>query len=77
MTADIINSFGLFLDIVGVVLLFKFGLPADVSKDGNVSLAWGKDEDEAKKWERYKCLSWIALCCLVFGFSLQIVSNFL
>ena len=32
--ADIINSSGLFLDIVGVILLYKYGLPANVRKTG-------------------------------------------
>ena len=77
MTADIINSIGLFLDIVGVILLFLFGLPPPISKDGVVTLQVGVDKDGAEKWKRYKFISWIALCCLVFGFSLQIVSNFL
>ena len=76
MTADLINSIGLFLDIVGVILLFTFGLPPQVSRGGFKTLAIGRDENQAKKWKRYKFISWIALGFLVVGFSLQIVSNF-
>jgi len=33
-----VNGFGLIFDIAGAVLLFKFGLPADVRRSGHSSL---------------------------------------
>ena len=76
--ANIINSLGLSLDIVGVVLLFRYGLPPeDVSRTGAQHLTWGTDPAVREKGSRYVRMSWVALCCLVMGFALQIVSNFL
>ena len=76
--ADIINSIGLILDIVGVVLLFCYGLPpAGVSRTGAYYLTYGINPEERKKGEHFVRMSWVALCCLVVGFALQIVSNFL
>ena len=76
----LVNSIGLFLDIVGVVLLFRFGLPPDVSKTGGTVGAFGggKSKEEAKgEYEHHERMSWIALGCLVIGFLSQIISNFL
>ena len=81
LIADIVNSAGLLLDIVGVVLLFMFGLPSKVRRETGSYIIWGADasEQEAtrKEYRRYQCMSFIALGCLVTGFVLQIVSNFL
>ncbi len=83
MSAAIINSVGLFLDIFGVILLFIFGLPSRFLSDGppTNTLSFGWDPDSVKQWEkqwnRYKLVSWFALVLLVLGFALQIVSNHL
>ena len=74
----IINSLGLSLDIVGVVLLFRYGLPPEgVSRTGAQLLSLGTNPEVQEKAKRYFRLSWAALFCLVMGFVLQIVSNFL
>ena len=45
--ANIINSLGLSLDIIGVALLFRYGLPPEnVSRTGAQLLAWGTDVDD-------------------------------
>lgn len=76
--AVIINSFGLLLDIVGVILLFCYGLPPEgVSRTGGQLLSVGTNPEVQEKAKRYDRLSWAALFCLVMGFVLQIVSNFL
>ncbi len=83
MSAAIINSVGLFLDIIGVILLFIFGLPSRFVSDGppTNTISFGWDPDSVKQWEkqwnRYKLVSWFALVLLVLGFALQIVSNHL
>ena len=73
--ASCVNSMGLGFDIVGVVLIFFFGIAAEVRKDGAGSFLWGNDQDEAKKWKRFKWLSYLGLVFLVVGFSMQILSN--
>ena len=82
MSAASINSVGLFLDILGVILLFIFALPSRVSEEPPSELiAFGSDPDSTKQWEkqrkRYKFWSGLALVLLVLGFALQIVSNHL
>ena len=42
----VIGSSGLFLDIIGVSLLFRFGLPPVVSKTGDIIYSIGVDEEE-------------------------------
>ena len=76
--ANIINSLGLSFDIVGVILLFRYGLPPEgVSRTGAQYFTWGTDPEVRGKGRRYVGMSWVALCCLVVGFAVQIVSNFL
>ena len=76
--AKIINSLGLILDIVGVILLVRYGLPPEgVSRTGHNLLAWGTNTEVQERAKRYDRLSWAAVILLVMGFVLQIVSNFL
>ena len=82
MSAASINSVGLFLDILGVILLVSFALPSRVSEEPPSELiSLGSDPDSTKQWEkqrkRYKFWSGLALVLLVLGFVLQIVSNHL
>ena len=77
-TPEIINSTGLFLDIIGVVLLFRFGLPSTTAdKRGSVLLSVGTDKETKKEWKRHHRISWLAMVLIVVGFILQIVSNHL
>ncbi len=75
--ADCVSSVGLILDIVGVSLLFKYGLSSDIRETGGQILTWGVDEEVKKEYQRYKRMSRLALGCLVVGFALQLTSNFL
>ena len=78
--ADIVSSTGLVLDIVGVVLLFFYGLSADVSETGGTRLVWpgGTSKEEARReYRHYKRMARIGLGCLMVGFLLQLISNFL
>lgn len=62
---------GLILDIVGVVILFHFGLPPRLAMSGVLTL--DRNEEFQKKERRYQIWSYIALSCLVIGFLLQII----
>ncbi len=75
MLPDVINSAGLALDIVAVILLFFYGLPAEVRKEQ--MMTWGEDAEQVRKWNRNKKISRLALALLVFGFLLQLVSNWM
>jgi hypothetical protein len=73
----VLNSIGLTLDIAGVVLLFKYGLPAEVSRTGAQVVAYGSDPDEKKRYKRYQWGGRIGLALLIGGFGLQLASNLL
>ena len=78
MNPDIINSVGLALDIVGVGLLYWFGLPSEV-RPPNTHEVWEFESvvGEEQRWNRYVRWSRTGLAALAIGFLLQIVSNHL
>ena len=72
-----INSFGLILDITGVLLLLFYWIPAQVAFEG--MLATIKDElpkECRKKLKRNSILATLGLIFIVLGFMLQLVSNY-
>lgn len=72
----IMNTIGLLLDIFGVLILFKYGLPADVNKYGEIPMAFeGVDESEKRRYKKYEFRSRIGLTFLVLGFICQLASN--
>ena len=76
--AKVVNSAGLLLDVVGVLLLFKFGLPEDVRRKGEGYLLLEEtDEAEIAKGRRYDFWARVALGLVVLGFVLQLISNFM
>lgn len=74
--ANFLNISGLVLDIVGVVLLFKFGLPPNgVSRRGPSLLLEQDDPERSNKVKLYDRISYAALAILIVGFTLQIIAN--
>jgi len=75
--SNILNAIGLLFDIIGVLMLFKFGLPPDISRDGHIFITINKIDEEGKaKARRYERYSYVALAFLVIGFLLQLLSDF-
>ncbi len=75
--ASCVNTVGLGLDILGVVLLYFYGLPADVRRDGeSLFLLEGKpNEYEVAKAKKYDRCARLGLLSLIVGFFLQILGN--
>jgi hypothetical protein len=74
----LLNSVGLSLDIVGVVLLFRYGLPGEVSRTGANYLIHGpRDQNEVRRARLYDRLGLLGLRLLIAGFALQLASNLL
>ena len=75
-----VNTAGLALDAVGVMIIFWFAWPQP-DLNPTVFLAMegdqGRDESTAKKRGWYKVLSIFGLVCLVSGFGLQIVATWM
>ena len=63
----------------GVVLLFLYGLPENISEHGGIVIEQPNPdrEEEVEKRKRYKRRSRWGLVLLVLGFFLQLVSNWL
>jgi hypothetical protein len=76
--SNIVNSIGLAFDIAGVVLVFRYGLPESISREGESYLLVGtKDPAEMAKAARYDRWAKIGLSLLLLGFALQLASNFI
>ena len=76
--SNIVNSVGLVLDIVGVVLIWRYGLPEPISREGhNYIILESHDEAEKIKAAKYDRLSKIGLSLVILGFALQLASNFI
>lgn len=70
-----IYSLGLTLDLIGVVLVFFFGIPPQINPDGAVYLACeGENKKEKEKAKKYDYFSRIGLLSIFSGFLLQIIS---
>ncbi len=76
--ASFINSLGLFLDIVGAALIFKYGLPEDIKRDGSMDMSYEEtDKNQIKLGRIYDIRSAIGFTLLIVGFILQIISNYI
>lgn len=77
ISADL-NSVGLILDLLGAGLIWRFGLPAELSRSGTQYRAIeGTDADEIAKAKKFDRLSSWGFLSLIVGFALQLASNFL
>ncbi|MEP4095750.1 hypothetical protein [Reichenbachiella sp.] len=78
LTYRIISSIGLFLDIIGAFLIFKFGLPQNLNREGHDVIVSGrKNLDELKKVMWYDIYSTLGIGMLIIGFTLQLGANWL
>lgn len=70
---------GLCLDIAGVVLLYRYGLPSRYPDDRDAGLIrWpgvGPEPADPQVQHRFTYLSRSGLFCLVSGFALQLVGT--
>ena len=71
-----INSLGLLLDIIGAILIWKYGLPKSLSREGEEAALIMSDESSRAKAKKYNWFDHIGLALLVFGFVFQLISNF-
>ena len=73
-----INSLGLILDIIGALLLLKYGIPNKIDAEGHINfILEQEDEAEKAKAKVYKNWSDVAVILIILGFVLQLISNFL
>ena len=71
-----INCAGLIFDIVGVLGLFKYGLPEDITGGGSVFVSEETDLEEIRRTkDKYNLYSKISLSLIILGFLSQLLSN--
>ncbi len=74
---NLISSIGLILDMIGVLLLFKYGLPSKISEGEGLTI----DESEEAETKRNKInanIKWrayIGLALILMGFVLQLIGT--
>lgn len=68
-----INSIGLVLDIIGILILFTMDFKM-IGLGGHNLYIGGPSENEVRK---EKAKAYLGLGFIIFGFALQLVSNFL
>jgi hypothetical protein len=77
MTPEVVNSIGLLLDIVGVVLIWIFGLGKSLyvlnSEGKPIEVGLGNPKSRVL----YVSLDRLGLLVLIIGFTLQIISNWI
>jgi hypothetical protein len=70
-----LNLIGLFLNLVGILILFRYGMPFHVPTGGAVSLiAEEPDQAEIALERRYTVYGYIGLACLIVGTICQMVA---
>jgi hypothetical protein len=71
-----IAPIGLILDIIGAYLIFKYGLPEELSRTGaTFIITEEEDPDEIVKAKKYDKLSKLGFRLLIVGFLLQLISS--
>jgi len=71
-------AIGLALDLSGALLLWKYGLPESLSRDGSINLICEQqDQAEVAKARRYDRWATAALYLISLGFALQLLATFI
>ena len=71
-----INQLGLIFDIIGVILLFMYGLPSRIIEPPKLLLEGDLSKEDSKKNRFITIMSYIGLSCLFIGFFLQFLGSF-
>jgi hypothetical protein len=76
VSGKILNLAGLALNLIGVLILFRYGMPFHVPSGGAVHLILEQtDQAEIELERRYKLFGYIGLALLIAGTILQMVAT--
>jgi hypothetical protein len=76
LTAPRLNILGLVLALIGVLLLFRYGMPYQVRTGGHQAISLRTlDQDQIRLERRYARLGWVGVICILVGTVCQIVAN--
>lgn len=70
-----LNATGLIIDMIGVLILFKYGLPSEMNLPPKIELEQGLTIKEKKQNKTIKRRSKIGLSCLIIGFLFQAIAS--
>jgi len=71
-----LNLLSALFGFIGTILIFFYGLPSKINKDGHVNLVLEQeDEDAKKKSRRYIFLSYLGLSLIAISFLIQIINT--
>jgi hypothetical protein len=72
-----LNFLSAFFGLIGTILIFFFGLPPKIDKDGHIHLILEQEDSrEKEKAKKYTILGRIGLGLLIFSFLLQLINSF-
>lgn len=76
MSAAAWNIAGLILVLVGVLLLFRYGMPYRVRTGGDQFIILEqKDQSDIETEKLYGALGWIGLALVILGTACQVAAN--
>ena len=78
IAVKVLNVLGLILSLRGSWLIWKFGLPASIDREGNVGLSLvDKDQNQIEEGRKYDKRSTFGFKLMGFGFILQTLGTLL
>lgn len=76
MSAAAWNIWGLCLALMGILMLFRYGMPYHVRTGGTTFYVTEQPDEKDKALEaRYDVLGWIGLILVILGTAFQIAAN--
>jgi hypothetical protein len=71
----LLNIVGLSFNIIGVMIIWKYGLPANLDRDGHIHLVTSQvNESEKILAQKYDTYSKLGMILLILGFVCQLIA---
>lgn len=75
VTSSLLNTIGIVLSSIGVIVLFYFGMPFHVPTGGSIGIAIEEiNQDDIRIERRNTILGYLGLIMIIAGASIQIVA---
>jgi hypothetical protein len=74
--AQLVNAIGLAFDIIGVLFLWKYGLPSPVNREGKSIAVYNVSDESVALAKRCRIMSGVGIVLICVGFIFQFASDF-